>query len=173
MITFETKKHVEIDKNFQGINLTEFAFWVDQPMDTEQIVATFIQSTQFSFDSLHDCVKADPEKGYLRRAFNVDRIKITDFKKTNKQGVAKFLLDFISAHDWGDDRNDFANLLDRYFEIHHGFTGSDYFIISKDWFDKDNEIIVDPEYHIYGYYFLIVSVDRNSNTLTLSEWTYD
>jgi hypothetical protein len=146
---------------------------VDEQMDNDQIVAIFIRSKQFSFDSLRNGIKAESAKGYLRRAFNFDRVEITDFKKTDKQGAAKFLFDFLNEPDWGDDRSGFSKLLDRYFEIHNKFPECDYYIISKDWFDKDDEKLVEPENWCYTYYFLIISIHRNSRTLTLTEWTYD
>lgn len=173
MTTFETKRHIEIDENYQGINLTEFAINIDKQMDNDHVVDTFIRSKQFSFDSLRDCVKAEPGKGYLRQAFNVDKIKITDFKKANKQGVSKFLFDFINEPDWGDDRSDFAKLLDRYFEILNQLDANDFYILSKDWFGKEDERVIEPESWVYIYYFLIISVDKKSNSLTLTEWTYD
>ena len=173
MATLKTKRHIEISESFQGINLTEFAIEFGDKKDNDQIVNDFMRSKHFSFDSLRDCVKAEPSKGYLRQAFNVDRVKITDFKKTDKQGVSKFLFDFINEPDWGDDRNEFATLLDKYFEIHKQFGDNDFYIISKDWFDKGDERVIEPESWVYTYYFLIISVDRNSNLLTLIEWTYD
>ncbi len=173
MTTFQTTRHLEIDENHQGINLTEFVFKADGQADNDRIVDRFIRSKEFSLDSLRDCIKAEPDKGYLRNAFNIDRVHITDFKKTDKKGASKFLIDFLNEPDWGDDRDDFAKLLDRYFEIHNKFGEHDYYIISQNWFDKDNEKVVQHERWIYTYYFLIISVDRSSNLLTLSEWTYD
>lgn len=173
MTTIDTKRHIEINEGYQGINLTEFAIGVDELISNDQIVDIFIRSKQFSFDSLRDCVKAEPDKGYLRQAFDVDKIKITDFRKTDKQGVSKFLFDFINEPDWGDDRNEFAKLLDRYFEIHNEFGDNEFYILSKDWFDKEDERVIEPESWVYTYYFLIISVDRKSNLLTLTEWTYD
>jgi hypothetical protein len=173
MTTYETKRHIEIDESYQGINLTEFAIKVDEQMDNDHIVDTFIRSKQFSFDSLRDCVKAEPDKGYLRQAFNIDKIEISDFKKTDKQGVSKFLFDFLNEPDWGEDRSEFAKLLDRYFEIHNEFGNNEFYILSKDWFDKEDERVMEPESWVYTYYFLIISIDRKSNLLTLTEWTYD
>ncbi len=173
MTTIETKRHIEINEGYQGINLTEFAIRVDDLISNDQIVDSFIRSIQFSFDSLSDCVKAEQDKGYLRQAFNVDKIKITYFKKTDNEGVLKFLFDFINEPDWGDDRNEFAKLLDRYFEIHNEFGDSEFYILSKDWFDKEDERVIEPESWVYSYYFLIISVDRKLNSLTLTEWTYD
>lgn len=173
MTTFETKRHIEIDESYQGISLTEFAIEVDEQIDNDRIVDTFIRSKQFSFDSLRDCIKAEPDKGFLRQAFNVDRVKISDFKKTDKQGASKYLLDFLNEPDWGGDRNEFAKLLDRYFEIHNEFGDNEFYILSKDWFDKEDERVIEPESWVYIYYFLIISVDRKSNLLTLTEWTYD
>jgi len=173
MTSIDTKRHIEINEGYQGINLTEFAIGVEELISNDQIVDTFIRSKQFSFDSLRDCVKAEPDKGYLRQAFDTEKIKIIDFKKTDKQGVSKFLVDFINEPDWGDDRNEFAKLLDRYFEIHNQFGNNDFYIISKDWFEKGDERVIEPEGWVYSYYFLIISVDRNSNILTSTEWTYD
>ncbi|MBD8019168.1 hypothetical protein [Kaistella pullorum] len=173
MTTIDTKRHIEINEGYQGINLTEFAIGVDELISNDQIVDTFIRSKKFSFDSLRDFVKAEPDNGYLRQAFDVDKIKITDFKKTDKQEVSKFLIDFLNEPDWGDDKNEFAKLLDRYFEIHKEFGDNEFYILSKDWFDKEDERVIEPESWVYTYYFLIISVDRKSNLLTLTEWTYD
>lgn len=173
MITIDTKRHIEINEGYQGINLTVFAIEVDELIRNDQIIDTFIRSKQFSFDSSRDCVKAEPDKGYLRQAFNVGKIKIADFKKTDKQGVSKFLLDFANEPDWGDDRNEFAKLLDRYFEIHNEFGDNEFYILSKDWFDNEDERVIEPESWAYIYYFLIISVDRESNLLILTEWSYD
>lgn len=173
MATIDTKRHIEIDEGYQGINLTEFAIGVDELISNDQIVDNFIRSKQLSFDSLRECVKAEPDKGSLRQAFDVDKIKITDFRKTDKQGVEKFLYDFINEPNWGDDRNEFAKLLDRYIEIHNEFGYNEFYILSKDWFSKEDEKVIEPESWVYIYYFLIISVDRKSNLLTLTEWTYD
>lgn len=173
MTTFKTNRLIEINEGYQGINLTEFAIWVEEQISNDQIIKTFICSKNYSFDSLRDCVKAEPVKGYLRLAFDVDKIKITDFKKTDKQGVSKFLIDFLNEPDWGDDRNEFAKLLDRYFEIHNEFGDNEFYILSKDWFDKEDERVIEPESWVYTYYFLIISIDRKLNLLTFTEWTYD
>ena len=173
MISFETTRHIEMDESYQGINLTEFSIVAREEFSNSQIVDTFIRSKQFSDDSLRDCVKAEPKKGYLRQAFNIDKIKISDFKKTDKNGTSTFLIEFINEPDWGEDRNEFAKLLDRYFEIHNEFGANDFYILSKDWFGKEDDRVIEPESWAYSYYFLIISVDRKSNLLTLTEWTYD
>ena len=162
-----------MDESYQGINLTEFAIGFDEQISNDQIVDTFIRSKPYSYDSLRDCVKAKPDKGYLRQAFNIEKIRVKDFKKTDKQGVSKFLTDFLNEPDWGDDRNEFDKLLDRYLEIHNEFGDSEFYILSKDWFDKEDERVFQPENRVYTYYFLIISIDRKSKSLTLTEWTYD
>ena len=162
-----------MDESYQGINLTEFAIGFDEQISNDQIVDTFIRSKPYSYDSLRDCVKAKPDKGYLRQAFNIEKIRVKDFKKTDKQGVSKFLTDFLNEPDWGDDRNEFDKLLDRYLEIHNEFGDSEFYILSKDWFDKEDERVFQPENRVYAYYFLIISIDRKSKSLTLTEWTYD
>jgi len=173
MIIFEINRHIEINENFQGINLTEFSFNIDNNIDNDQIVDIFIKSNAFTYDSLRDCIKNEPDKGYLRRTFNFDKAKITDFKKYVKKEAGKFLIDFLNEPDWGEDRIEFSNLLDKYLEIHEQLMSNDFYIISKDWFENNDERVIEPESWCYIYYFLIISVDRNSNLLTLTEWTYD
>jgi hypothetical protein len=173
MTIFETKRHIEINADFQGINLTEFSFNIDSNIDNDQIINTFIKSRAFTYDSLRDCVKKEPDKGYLGRTFNFDKVKITDFKKYSKNETTKFLIDFLNEPDWGEDRIEFSNLLDKYFEIHKKLISNDFYIISKNWFDINDERLIEPESWCYTYYFLIISVNRNSNLLTLTEWTYD
>lgn len=173
MITFETKVHREIDVCYQGINLTEFAFMADNQIDNDQIVDTFIRTKHFSYDCLRNCVKNEPNKGYLRQAFNIDKIAISDFKRLSKEETIKFLVDFLNETDWGDDRDEFATLFDSYLEIHNQFGNSDFYVISKEWFDKDDERVLEPESWCYTYYFLIIAVDRDQHLLTLTEWMYD
>jgi len=166
-------KHIEIWEGYQVVNLTQFALEVDDSTVSDQIVADFILSKQFSFDCLLDCVKAEPNKTYLRQAFYIDKIQVTDFKKTDKQGVSEFLSDFLNEPDWGDDRNDFVKLRDRYFEVYSEWENKEFYILSTNWFDKEDKRVVDPESWIYTYYFLIISIDRPSNILTFTEWAYD
>lgn len=173
METFEKYRHVEIDENFQGINLTEFSFKVDKNFDNAEIIDKFIRTKNFAYDSLRECIKKEPDKGYLRRAFNFNKIKIGDFRKFDKDELSKFLTAYLNEPDWGEDKNDFAKLIDKYIEIQKVLDVSDYFIISKDWFNKDDDRLNEPESWVYTYYFLIISIDRNSNSLMLAEWTYD
>ena len=173
MTTFTTKRHIEIDESYQGINLTEFSFRTEEGTSSDQLVETFIKSNHFAYDSLRDCIKREPDKGYLRSAFDINNLKITDFKKKSKEETATFLLDFLNNTNWGDDKNEFTKLLDKYFDFHNLFGDNDFYIISKDWFEKGDARILERESLGYLYYFLIISVDRELNLLTITEWTYD
>lgn len=59
MPSFKIQRHIEIDENFQGINLTEFGFTVAKDIDNDQIVDTFIRTGHFIYDSLRDCIKKE------------------------------------------------------------------------------------------------------------------
>ena len=174
MTTFEIKNHIEIDEGYQGFNLTEFLFTKDSNDTTDLIVDSFIRSMHFTFDSLRDVVKNDTEnKGYLRQAFVIDEINIDDFRKLEKSGTKQFLIDFLNEPNWGDDRNEFAKLLDKYLEIHDQLPEADFYVINKDWFEKDSKKLLEPENWVYTFYFLIIYVDKNLQKLILTEWTYD
>ena len=174
MITFEVKRHIEINENYQGFSLTEFSFELNEKVTNDSVVDAFIHSKHFTSESLRDVVKHNPEsKPYLRQAFDVEQIKIDDFKKLDKVATTKFLVDFLNEPDWGEDRSEFAKLLDKYLEIQTPLSDEDYYVISIDWFDKGDKRVLEPEDWIYSYYFLIIHTDRKSNTLILTEWSYD
>lgn len=101
------------------------------------------------------------------------RSKLLISKKKDQKGISEFLIDFLNEPDWQDDRDDFAKLLERYFEYYKEFENNEFYILSKDWFEKNDERLIEPESWCYTYYFLIISVDRSSKILTLTEWTYD
>jgi len=113
------------------------------------------------------------DKGYLRQAFDINSIKISDFIKTGKEETAEFLFDFLIESDRDYGRNEYSRLLDRYFGIHNEYRNNDFYILTKDWFDKDEERLIKTESYCYAYYFLIISADRISITLFAKEWIYD
>jgi hypothetical protein len=171
--TFEIRKHSEVDEGYQGFNLTEFLFTAEINLTTDLILDTFLRSTHFSFDSLRDVIKKDTKQGFLRQAFVIDEIHISDFRKLNKSGTRKFLIDFLNEPDWGEGRNEFAKLLDKYLEVHDQLSEETFYVINKDWFSKDSKKVLEPENWVYTFYFLIIYVDMNSQRLIVTEWTYD
>ncbi len=174
MISFGLNRHLEIDEEFQGINLTEFAIILEAELNNDEILDWFIRSKYFFYDSVRDFVKKEPGIGYLRQAFNIEKISISDFRKLNKEKTRQFLLDFSNEPDWGNDKDEFKTLLNRYLEIHQQFGDDNYFyVLSKDWFSPDDKKLLIPESWCYTYYFIIVSIDRENNVLTIMEWTYD
>ena len=173
-MTFEVKRHIETNESYQGFNLTEFTFNLSGYLDNDQIAETFIRSSHFSFESLRDVLKNNPDnKEYLRCTFNIDKIKLEDFRKLNKSETIQFLIDFLNGPNWGQDKPDFEKLLDKYSEIHQALSEKDFYLISKDWFDKDDEKVLGREHYLYLFYFLILHIDRETNSLIITEWTYD
>ncbi len=173
MIKFEAIRHIEIDESFQGINLTEFSFNSAGIFNNDQIVDTFIRTKHFTYESLRDCVKREPDKEWLRQAFIIERIEMNDFKRYSKEGTIKYLFDFINEPDWSEDRLYFIKLVNEYFNILNRSGCSDFYILSKDWFREEDRKVIEPESWIYNYYFLIISVDRISKLLIFTEWTYE
>ena len=173
MITIENKSHIEINEGYQSIKLAEFSINLKHLYSCEEVIELFIQTKKFDFHNFSDSIKSETDKPFLRQAFNFDKIKIEDFKKTDKNGVTKFLVEIINEPDWGDDRNDFVKLLDKYFEILNNYSDYSYYILSMEWFDLVDERVLKTERMLYSYYFLIISVNKKLNSLTLSEWVYD
>ncbi len=174
MLTCKVKRHIEVNENFQGFNLTEFQYSDTGDLPSNEIAEQFIRSQYFKFDCLPEVVKNNSEnKNYLRQAFDINEISIDDFKKFDKSGTHKFLNDFLNDPDWADDKKDFASLLDKYLLFLGQLPDADFFIISKEWFEKDDSKVLEPERWVYNYYFLVLYIDKNSRTLSLTEWAYD
>lgn len=174
MFTCEVKQHIEVHENFQGFNLTEFSFSDNEGLSCEELVELFIRSTHYKFDCLPDVVKADTHnKPYLRQAFDTNEICISDFKKFDKLGISNYLLDFLNAPDWTDDRKEFEILHGKYLEIHNQLADADFFVISKEWFEQGDKRVLEPENWCYNYYFLILYLNKSTSSLILTEWAYD
>jgi hypothetical protein len=48
-----------------------------------------------------------------------------------------------------------------------------FYLISKDWYAKNDVRLREPENWIFIYYFMIVWIDYSKSTLTICEWTYE
>lgn len=169
MTTFKIQKQSVINENYQGYDLTGFSIHLDNEENCSKIVDTFIHSPFFTEDK-----KSDDRlnKGYLSQIFAINKIDVSNFKKMTKSETLMFLVDFLNDPSWEDDRKEFATLLDKYFEVHKTLSDKEFYILNKDWFDKDSEIL-NPVHWIFTYYFIIIHIDNELQTLTVTEWTYD
>lgn len=109
----------------------------------------------------------------MRQVFELDLIKLGDFKQTDKNGLVKFLNDYAKQDDWETDREDFIKIKDRFFEYLENYQPENFYIINKEWFDQNDKRLRQEESWIYTYYFLIIWLDKSSKLLTVSDWTYD
>jgi len=175
MTTFELIRHLEIDEAFQGINLTEFHYSNENPLPNYQLLDSFIHSKHFTSDSLRDVVTNDTgNRSFLRQAFENLAINFNDFKELTKEEVIKLLTDFSLENDWGDtDLGDFMILKDNFIDLTKDVEAETFYLINKDWFDKTDNRVRQPEGEIFIYYFLILWIDKQKKTLTITEWTYN
>jgi hypothetical protein len=104
LIAFKIKRHLEIDEDYQGINLTEFELLDKDNLSKAEILNQFIHSTHFTFDSLRDIIKC--KSGFLGQAFNSNVISANDFKKLTKKQTLEFLDEFENRDSWGRDGKD-------------------------------------------------------------------
>lgn len=171
MKTFTIKKHIEISENYQGINITEFLF-SENNSSNENLLLAFIKSRSFTHESIPIVVKKNLESAYLRQAFKSDLLNIEDFKILNKKSLKEYLIDFLNSEDWGDDRNDFEVLLNKFFKALENVKTNSFYVIDIDWF-KESGKVNDPESWIYIYYFLIFWIENDMETISVAEWSYD
>lgn len=173
MINFQLQNQQCIDHNYQGICLTNFLVITTEDVSEEQLLEQFIHSTTFSYYSLREVIKQNPEQPYLRQAFDPSLLSIHDFTRGSKAQVVKFLLDFENEK-WGDDdKDDFIFIKNLFLIILDSVTADCFFIINKDWFAKGDAKVLEPYDWVYVYYFLIIWIEKGNRFLTISEWTYD
>lgn len=168
-------KQTQIAEGFQGFNLTEFAILHEISYDDSEIIDNFIKTENFSLDCLPEIVKNDRENPdfYLRQLFDNNKLSINDFKMLSKIELINYFESFAKHDDWGDDKIDFETLLGIFKSEIENSKSDKYFLIDKDWFDKESDKIRDPESWIYINYFLAIWIDRIENKLTVCEWNYD
>jgi hypothetical protein len=174
MPAFNLNSQKEIDEGYQGINISEFTYSNDENLSEENLVDLFVHSVSFTEESRRESIKNHSGGiAFLRRAFEIDLVKMDDFKQTDKNGLVKFLNDYAEEDNWEKDKDDFKKIKDRFFGFLENGLSKNFYIISKEWFDQNDKRLREPESWIYTYYFLIVWIDELRKTVTVSEWTYD
>lgn len=156
--------------NYQGFKLSNLSYDNADDYTTEQIVEYFINSEYFPLACTDETVL---RKQAIGCAFNINEVRPENFRKFNNIEIEKYLSDFINEPDWGEDRLDFAKILDRYFEIHKNLDEGIFYVINMDWFEQDDKLLLDTNHWVYIYYFLIIYIDVKTKTLKFSEWEYE
>jgi hypothetical protein len=169
---FELIKQLEIDVDYQGINISEFAFV--GPVPDENLITYFFRSNCFTVDSRRKKQKENPipphKAQYLRSALNFDHIDIHDFRKYDKSETSAFLENYTD--EWGPD-DDFRQLNSIFSQYFSAIEANAFFVIDKDWFPENSEKLREPESWIFDYYFLIFWTDEKLKKLVVTEWTWD
>ncbi len=174
MSVFKLNYQKEIDEDYQGVNISEFTYTNAENFSEENLIDLFVHSKSITEESRREIIKKDTEnRPFLRQAFEIDLVKMVDFKQVDKNGLIKFLNDYSEEDDWETDKDDFIKIIDKFVEFINTVQSNNFYIISKDWFDEKDIRLRQEESWIYIYYFLIIWIDEATQILTVSEWTYD
>ncbi|MBW8361342.1 MAG: hypothetical protein K0M56_04045 [Kaistella sp.] len=112
-----------------------------------------------------------PEKSdYLRPLFNLNQIDLSILKFIKGNEIYAYLDGYSDGEGWGDDRNDFKQLIGEFQKYKHLITGEIY-LLNKDLFDKNDSILKFEEYISYGYYIILIWIF--SEHLYICEFTND
>jgi hypothetical protein len=134
----------------------------------------FIHSDNFKEDCLPFIVKKSIGKNdrFLKHAFNANNLTIADFKILSNAEILHFFDEYSKDSKWGDDKDDFIVIMNRFSTLIRKETSDKFFLISKEWFDKANKIL-NEDSDIYLYYFLIIWLDVDNKMVNVCEWNYD
>jgi hypothetical protein len=154
---------------FRYLFLTE-----DVPNIVNDFLDVFLHSEDFKNDCLPFIVKGNLGKNdrFLKHAFSEEVLSITDFKEFSKEKLLHYFDVYSKDSSWGDDRADFVVLLNKFVDLIRTEKSDQFYLISKEWFEKGNEILNDSS-EFYLYYFLIIWLDRDKKVVNVCEWNYD
>jgi len=138
------------------------------------LVDDFIHTINFKEDALPFFVKKNlgNTESFLKHAFNEEILSIENFKVFNKHELINFFDKYLADDDWGSDRGEFERILKKFYTSITKENSDTFFLISKEWFDKESNIF-NPFAYIYIYYFLIIWFDSDKKLLNVCEWFYD
>jgi hypothetical protein len=173
-------KQEKFDADYQGATITTFSY------EGQLEVIDFINSEYFRIDCTRDDIKVKPlqqQDNYLKSAFNLEKLSSQDFKALTLSGLIAFF-DKYTTEEWGEsDREDFIivwNKLKNYLsQLGDSFM---FFLISKEWFENQESRrnpenadirLKEPEFWIYGYYFIAVGISKAKKELIAIIMFYD
>src|ERR1700761_8880794 len=95
---------------------------------------------------------------FLKRAFDLNKLDVSNFKMFNKEELLQFFDIYAASDTWKDDKEKFASLMYEFKEMFKNETANQFFLIGKEWFDKDSALLSeDSEFFIY--YFILIWFD--------------
>ena len=174
MLDYNIKRHIEIDEQYQGVNITEFFYSDTSNYSNQDIINNFLHSNHIENDCIRNYIKINTKKDqFLKGAFELTELFENDFTKSSKVEVEQFLFGVLSEPDWHEDIEDFRKILTRFINFLNELDANDFYIISKDWFEDSKSKKIRPESWVYTYYFIILWIDDKTKTIGYSEWEYD
>ena len=159
---FKLNSYKETERGSQEIDVLEFTFSSEnlshENPSEENVVDHLIHSK--SFIDTRSGEQAEIQTGdilFLNHVFEIDLLKVSDFKQTDKNGVIKFLddYDFYTGEEGLKDTEelrDFIDLKNGFNEVLNSVQSSNFFIISKEWFDEEDQRLQQDESWVYPYY---------------------
>ncbi len=173
MNEFTLLSQKDVNTHCQGVNVSEFSFSNKDNLSERKLINNFIHSKYFIEESRREVIKNFTGEGsFLRQLFEIDFVKLSDFKTINKKELIEFLDNFDELnHPF--DKNIFNGLKTSFLESLKNTNSGKFYLISRKWFNRSDKRIRQIEYDCYDYYFLIIWTDETNKILTVSEWTFD
>ncbi|PWU02601.1 MAG: hypothetical protein C5B52_05115 [Bacteroidetes bacterium] len=139
-----------------------------------ELIDTFLNSKYYREDCNISASQANKTNNNLfaGHAFDDKLINLEYFRKIKKVELIDFFNEYQSETNWGKDHADFVKIWNKFkqFIVHE--TVSEFYLISKEWFEKGDPILAEISM-VYTYYFLIIWLDETTQKIKLVEWKYD
>src|SRR5690348_10707452 len=152
--TFWGQKEFEV--NYQ--TFFWYLFLIDEVSeDVTTSLTDFLHSKHFKEEAQSFLVKKSKGDRHIPigRPFDEENLFIELFKKFNKAEMQTFFLNYSEPNREYEGKTEFIFLMNNFFDWLKKESTNEYYIISKEWFNKDDRVLNDIS-ELYTYYFIII-----------------
>lgn len=162
-----------IEQTFNDFGQHQFNLSIFQFNSHHVDLNKFIKSQYFKFEMQPERLKNNLKKDFLRPLFEPDKIFIEDFTFLEKDSVYEYLNSFYHDEDWGDDFKFIDCLLKEFKSITKDSFELGCYILNKDWFDKTSIKVREKEFMVYGYYILLIWLNKKKKCVYTCDFFWD
>lgn len=165
MKKFELILKTEVTGEHSGYSINEYKY--SHSDSKEDIINSFLTAENFKQEDFSSLVKLVPNKEYLGHALNLENIKISDFKKYEKQKLIIFLDEIINKSSINEVILTERYLLGKLIQSINFSNGTEFYVVSRDFFDltyKHGEMLdkrIEFAMTVYNPYILILWTSGN------------
>jgi hypothetical protein len=163
---FKLESQVFDTSNDIAYNISKFKIRENFSLDE------LLSSETVEHEMLKQIVKEHPDRDYLRPLFKLSELHSSDFKSFDEDNLYSYLSCFSDDPSWEDQQESFKSTVKSFINYAKKTSVKTAYLISKDWFESNSSKLKEGEFMVYGFYLLIIWVNKDDSYYYTCEW-YD